>query len=92
MLSMTKPKPGSRQCPICGKPAAQASRPFCSDRCKQVDLNRWLSGGYVIPVRSDDDDEDGEGEGEGEAGEGEASEGEAGEGEGKAGTPDKPSA
>jgi endogenous inhibitor of DNA gyrase (YacG/DUF329 family) len=56
---MTKPMPGSRKCPICGKPAAQASRPFCSDRCKQVDLNRWLSGTYTIPVQSDDDDEDG---------------------------------
>lgn len=48
-----------KKCPICGKPAQAATRPFCSDRCKDIDLNRWLSGGYAIPGRSDDDDEDG---------------------------------
>ena len=47
------PKP----CPICGKPAAQATRPFCSSRCRDVDLNRWLTGSYVVPA-SDDDPED----------------------------------
>jgi len=52
-----------RKCPICGKPAQQASRPFCSDRCKQMDLNRWLSGSYVIPSHVDDDDEDGKSSG-----------------------------
>jgi hypothetical protein len=36
-------------CPICGKPASEATRPFCSPRCRDVDLNRWLSGNYVIP-------------------------------------------
>ena len=56
---MTTPATRIRKCPICGKPAGQATRPFCSDRCKQVDLNRWLSGTYAIPVRSDDEDEDG---------------------------------
>jgi endogenous inhibitor of DNA gyrase (YacG/DUF329 family) len=35
-------------CPICGKPADSKFRPFCSVRCRQVDLNRWLSGGYRI--------------------------------------------
>jgi uncharacterized protein len=37
-------------CPICGKLAVAASRPFCSRRCADVDLNRWLSGVYAIPV------------------------------------------
>ena len=39
------------RCPICkGEVAAEAaSRPFCSDRCKMVDLGRWLQGEYVIP-------------------------------------------
>jgi endogenous inhibitor of DNA gyrase (YacG/DUF329 family) len=55
--------PSPRKCPICGKPAAQASRPFCSNRCKQVDLNRWFSGSYAIPSQSDDDDEDGKSSG-----------------------------
>ena len=50
--------PHVRKCPICSKPARHASRPFCSDRCKQVDLNRWLSGSYAIISRSDEDDED----------------------------------
>jgi endogenous inhibitor of DNA gyrase (YacG/DUF329 family) len=46
-------------CPICGKPADAAFRPFCSKRCADVDLNRWLSGVYAVPVK-DDEDEDGE--------------------------------
>lgn len=44
----------AKPCPICGKPAVAASRPFCSERCRDVDLNRWLSGGYAIPAASDD--------------------------------------
>ena len=45
------------KCAICGKPAAAQYRPFCSPRCRDVDLNRWLSGSYVIPA-SENDDED----------------------------------
>ena len=52
-----------RPCPECGKPSARETYPFCSTRCKDVDLNRWLSGSYRIPVR-DDEDEDGKPEGE----------------------------
>lgn len=50
-------------CPICGKPAATETTPFCSRRCADVDLHRWLSGGYAIPaVETDheDGDEDGD--------------------------------
>ncbi len=36
-------------CPVCGKPAEPAFKPFCSQRCRQVDLYRWLSGTYRIP-------------------------------------------
>jgi uncharacterized protein len=36
-------------CPICGKPATEKARPFCSSRCRDVDLNRWFSGSYVVP-------------------------------------------
>lgn len=46
-------------CPTCGKPAVQAFRPFCSARCRDVDLHRWLTGRYAIPV-TEDTDEDGE--------------------------------
>jgi endogenous inhibitor of DNA gyrase (YacG/DUF329 family) len=38
------------KCPICGKPAQPESRPFCSKRCADVDLQRWLAGRYAIPV------------------------------------------
>ena len=51
-------KQKSAACPVCGKPAAQAFRPFCSGRCRDVDLHRWLSGAYAIPV-TEDSDEDG---------------------------------
>ncbi len=46
-----------RRCPICGKPAVQANRPFCSPRCRDVDLHRWLSGSYVVPGADDDAEE-----------------------------------
>lgn len=36
-------------CPICGKAAEEKYRPFCSKRCADVDLARWLKGSYVIP-------------------------------------------
>ena len=48
-------RPRAKKCPICGKPAEHEFRPFCSKRCGDVDLNRWLSGTYTVPV--DDDDE-----------------------------------
>ena len=48
-----------RPCPECGRPSARETYPFCSTRCKEVDLNRWLSGAYAIPVRDDEEDEDG---------------------------------
>jgi endogenous inhibitor of DNA gyrase (YacG/DUF329 family) len=47
----------AKPCPICGKPSVEASKPFCSDRCRDVDLNRWLSGSYAIPGRPDEDDD-----------------------------------
>ena len=46
-----------RPCPECGKPSTREAYPFCSTRCKEVDLNRWLSGSYAIPVRNDEEDE-----------------------------------
>lgn len=36
-------------CPVCGKPSQPETRPFCSARCKQIDLGRWLNGDYAIP-------------------------------------------
>jgi len=44
----TKRKSVAR-CPICGKPTVQEHRPFCSKRCVDVDLGRWLKGSYAVP-------------------------------------------
>ena len=38
-----------RSCPICGKPAATPHGAFCSKRCADLDLGRWLGEGYRIP-------------------------------------------
>ena len=46
-------------CPVCGKPVDDKFKPFCSARCRNVDLNRWLSGVYAIPA-TEETDEDGE--------------------------------
>jgi endogenous inhibitor of DNA gyrase (YacG/DUF329 family) len=43
---MSQPAEG---CPICGKPKSARFAPFCSRRCADIDLSRWLKGGYVIP-------------------------------------------
>jgi endogenous inhibitor of DNA gyrase (YacG/DUF329 family) len=45
-----------RPCPECGKPSARETYPFCSVRCKDIDLNRWLSGSYVIGSTGDADE------------------------------------
>lgn len=45
-----------KRCPICGKPAVDRFRPFCSPRCADVDLNRWLKGVYAIPAAEDDEE------------------------------------
>ena len=37
-----------RPCPICGKPSVGPHTPFCSARCRQVDLGRWLVGRYIV--------------------------------------------
>jgi uncharacterized protein len=46
-------------CPICDKPTHPDYRPFCSKRCADVDLSRWMKGAYAIPGKpSGDEDED----------------------------------
>jgi endogenous inhibitor of DNA gyrase (YacG/DUF329 family) len=41
-------------CPICGRPAVPDVRPFCSKRCADIDLQRWLSGRYAVPAVEDE--------------------------------------
>jgi len=51
--------PKGKACPVCGKPAVEQYHPFCSKRCADVDLNRWLSGRYAIPGRAEEDEDGG---------------------------------
>jgi endogenous inhibitor of DNA gyrase (YacG/DUF329 family) len=50
------------KCPICGKPRVQEFRPFCSKRCTNIDLGRWLEGRYAVPgeavAKGEPEDED----------------------------------
>jgi endogenous inhibitor of DNA gyrase (YacG/DUF329 family) len=46
------PDKSNRVCPICGKARSELYDPFCSKRCTDVDLHRWLKGSYVIPGSS----------------------------------------
>ena len=45
-------------CPICDKETDPKYRPFCSRRCADVDLGRWLKGSYAIPVDDTEDEND----------------------------------
>jgi uncharacterized protein len=54
---MTAAQP-QKACPICGEPVVRRFRPFCSRRCANVDLNRWLSGVYAVPVREDEEEDE----------------------------------
>jgi endogenous inhibitor of DNA gyrase (YacG/DUF329 family) len=52
------------KCPICGKPGEPDYRPFCSKRCADIDLGRWLKESYRVPTdEAPADDEPGEGRG-----------------------------
>ena len=47
-----------RPCPICGKPSSFKDRPFCSKRCADIDLHRWLKGSYAIPTAPEAEDDE----------------------------------
>jgi len=57
MPAAVKRAPKGRRCPICGRPASDETLPFCSPRCRDVDLHRWLSGHYVVPGSENDEEE-----------------------------------
>ncbi|MDE8344607.1 MAG: DNA gyrase inhibitor YacG [Acidocella sp.] len=46
------------QCPICRKPVTPAHKPFCSQRCADIDLGRWLTESYKLPETPAEPDED----------------------------------
>ena len=43
------------KCPICERSTEPAFRPFCSKRCADIDLQRWLSGRYAVPAVENED-------------------------------------
>ncbi len=45
------------KCPICQKPSDRAHKPFCSKRCADVDLGRWLTESYAVPEKPGDEDD-----------------------------------
>jgi len=45
-------------CPICHKPSVDAVKPFCSARCREVDLNKWFTASYAVPAVELDDVDD----------------------------------
>lgn len=60
---MSQP-PAERKCTVCGKAQAAAFRPFCSKRCADLDLARWLGGHYAIPAQEEPEGLPGAPEGE----------------------------
>ncbi len=46
----TKAADKGGKCPICSKPASADYKPFCSKRCADIDLGKWLGEGYRIPT------------------------------------------
>ena len=46
----------AKHCPTCGTPAMHETRPFCSKRCADIDLGRWLQGAYRVPTVDAADD------------------------------------
>ena len=59
-VSNVEPLRKSRPCPECGRASTRENYPFCSDRCRNLDLARWLNGSYAIPVAEDESSPDGE--------------------------------
>jgi endogenous inhibitor of DNA gyrase (YacG/DUF329 family) len=55
MSSRISPSGQTKACPVCGNLQVERFRPFCSQRCADVDLHRWLSGAYALPAHEDDD-------------------------------------
>ena len=55
---MNEPSPKAKPCAICGKPRVAEFSPFCSRRCADIDLGRWLKGSYVIPGRPEESEDE----------------------------------
>jgi uncharacterized protein len=53
------PNPAAKTCVNCGKPQNATYKPFCSKRCADIDLGRWLKGSYAIPAEDPPEFEEG---------------------------------
>ncbi len=61
MADTTPPKrKKTPKCPVCGRPRDKSYRPFCSQRCRDRDLSKWLDGAYAIPVVEEEEDREGQ--------------------------------
>ena len=59
-MTSDQPRKAKAKCGICGKPVLAEFRPFCSARCKQIDLGRWLNESYRVPaIEPEEDAEEG---------------------------------
>ena len=58
MSDRNEEHPRTPRCPLCGKPRVQRYRPFCSARCRDVDLGRWFDAAYAVPAVEPGYDED----------------------------------
>ena len=56
-MSERQPETRGPRCAVCGKPRHEKYKPFCSKRCAEIDLGRWLKGSYAIPARDEDEGE-----------------------------------
>ncbi len=54
-MSARRQAPKKSVCAICGAPQEEPFKPFCSGRCTDVDLNRWLTGRYAVPAEELDE-------------------------------------
>ena len=57
-LKIVKGHSQKAACPLCGQPAKAPHTPFCSRRCAQLDLGKWLTGDYTIPAHEAMEDSD----------------------------------
>lgn len=54
-LELPIPPSAARRCPICGRPGTPRHQPFCSARCADIDLGRWLKGNYRVETEEPPD-------------------------------------
>ena len=57
-------KKAAKDCPICGRPPGTATAPFCSKRCADADLAKWLGGEYKVPTAEKPDEDKNHGDDE----------------------------